>query len=144
MAALGQSREEVEHAVHIRLELAPVLPLERTHLEVLGHRHAREELSPLRRLRDAELHDLMRRIVRDVPSAKRDGSAARMIEPVDRAQRRRLAGAVRADQGHDLALVDVEGDSLQRLNGAVERLDVLDLEQRRFIRVHELTAALPR
>ena len=34
-----------------------------------------------------------------------DRALARMVEPVDRAQRRRLAGAVRADQRHDLALV---------------------------------------
>src|SRR5207244_2858143 len=116
----------------------------RTHLEVLGHRHPRKELPPLRRLRDAELHDLMRGIVRDVLPTERDRAAARMIEPVDRPQRRRLPGAVRPDQGHDLALVHLEGDPFQRLDRAVERLDVLDLEQGCPVRVHELTAALPR
>src|SRR6266566_6720625 len=86
----------------------------------------------------------MRRIVRDVLPAERDRAATRMIEPVDRAQGRRLAGAVRADQGHDLALVHLDGDPLQRLDRAVEGLDVLHFEQRRPVCVHELTAALPR
>ena len=51
--------------------------------------------------------------------SKRIVPRARLDEPGDRAQRRRLAGAVRADQRHDLALVDLERDALQRLDRAV-------------------------
>ena len=51
-----------------------------------------------------------------------------MVEPVDRAQRRRLPGAVRPDQRHDLALADGDRDPLEGLDRAVERVDVLDLE----------------
>ena len=47
----------------------------------------------------------------------------------DGAQRRRLAGAVGAEDGDDLALVDVERDPVQCLHRAVARLDLLELEQ---------------
>ena len=42
-----------------------------------------------------------------------------MVEAVDRAQGRRLAGAVRADQGHDLAVADAQRDALERVDRAV-------------------------
>jgi hypothetical protein len=53
------------------------------------------------------------------------------IEPSrgDRAQRGGLAGAVRADQRDDLALVDLERDALQRLDVAVVGVELVDLEE---------------
>ena len=59
-----------------------------------------------------------------------DRALARRRQPRDRAQRRRLAGAVRADQRDDLALLDLERDALERLDVPVEGVDVLELEQR--------------
>ena len=56
--ALVQSREELEDVLHVGADAGAVGALERAHLEVLGHRHAREEPPPLRRLRDAPLDDL--------------------------------------------------------------------------------------
>ena len=58
-----------------------------------------------------------------------DAALLRMIEAVDDVQHRRLAGAVRADDGADLALADVEGDVAQRLHAAERQRDVLDREQ---------------
>ena len=52
----------------------------------------------------------------DVAALEADRALARPVEPVDRAQRRRLAGAVRAEQRHDLALVHLERDPLQRVD----------------------------
>src|SRR5581483_9561720 len=106
--------------------------------------HAREELAALRRLRDPELHDLVRRVMGDVAAAEGDRALARMVQPVDRAQRRRLARAVRADERDDLAVAHLDRDALQRLDRAVVRLDVAHLEERRAVRAHAPTAALPR
>ena len=50
--------------------------------------------------------------------------------PGDGAERRRLAGAVRAEQRDDLALVDRERHAVQRGHLAVARGDVLQFEQR--------------
>ena len=121
----------MEDAVEVLLQPALVLPLERAHLEVLEHGHPREELAPLGRLRDAARDDVVRRLVGDVLAAEADPAAPRMVEPVDRAQRRRLAGAVRAEQCDDLALAHLEGDALQRVDRAVVGVDPLELEDRR-------------
>src|SRR5205823_597414 len=53
----------------------------------------------------------------------------------DRPERRRLAGAVRAEHRGDLPLLDRERDAVQRLYRTVARFDALELEQGR----HEAT-----
>src|SRR5690606_3156530 len=53
----------------------------------------------------------------------------RMIEAVDHVQHRRLAGAVRTDDGADLALADIEGDFGQRLDAAEGERNVFRGEQ---------------
>ena len=79
-------------------------------------------------------------------SARRESDLARLFEtrPRDGAQRRRLARAVAAEDGHDLALVDPQRDAVQRLDLAVARLDVLELEQRRISRPSRGTPRSPR
>ena len=61
----------------------------------------------------ARLDDLVRRHACVMSSpCEADRAVARVDQAVDRAQRRRLAGAVRADQRDDLALADLERDAL--------------------------------
>ena len=55
---------------------------------------------------------------------------ARLEQPGDRLQGRRLAGAVGADQRDDLAAADLERHALQRVDVAVVGVDVLELEDR--------------
>ena len=50
------------------------------------------------------------------------------VPPGDGVQRGGLAGAVRADERDDLALVYLEGNVTQRMNQAVVNVDVLDFE----------------
>jgi hypothetical protein len=68
------------------------------------------------------------RFLGDVAALEPDPASARVIEPVDRSQRRRFAGAVRADQRDDLPLADIQRDTLQGLDRAVIGMDVLQLE----------------
>src|SRR6185437_14270201 len=124
----GEPREERVDAVYVLADLVAVAALEGAHLEVLDDGHPREELAALRRLRDAHLHDVVRRGLRDVLALERDRALARVVEPVDRAQRRRLARAVRADHRHDLALANLERDALERVNRAVVGVHVTELE----------------
>ena len=69
-------------------------------------------------------------VSRDLLALEADRALARRGQPGDRAQRGRLAGAVGADQRHDLALLHRQRDALERLDVAVVGVDVLDLEQR--------------
>ena len=63
----------------------------------------------------------------------RSGLPSNVISPLRRtvpeigAQRRRLAGAVRAEHGDDRPLGHLERDAAQRLNRPVAGLDVLEL-----------------
>src|SRR2546423_10862292 len=85
--------------------------------------------------------------MRDVAPLETNPSAARAVQAVDRAQRRRLSGPVRTDQRHDLALANVDRDSLQRFDRTVEGVDVLELEDVLWCRAHPAlpsTACLPR
>ena len=50
----------------------------------------------------------MRRQVRDVAVPEQDRAGPRQHQPGERAQQRRLAGSIRADEGHDLSLVQIE------------------------------------
>jgi hypothetical protein len=58
-----------------------------------------------------------------------DGAVARLRPPADGHHQCGLAGAVRADQGDDLAFVHLDIDAAQGLDPAVERRHSVDLEQ---------------
>ena len=53
------------------------------------------------------------------------------VDADDALDQRRLAGAVVADEGHDLAAADLEVDPVERLDGAERLRDALALEERR-------------
>ena len=59
-----------------------------------------------------------------------DATARQPVRPGDRAQHRRLAGAVRPDERDRLARLDGEIDPAHRLQLAVARLELLDRKQR--------------
>jgi hypothetical protein len=67
----------------------------------------------------------------DLAAAERDAPGARLLDARDGADERGLAGAVGADDGHDLALGHVERDRRERLRVAVVEIEVADLEHRR-------------
>jgi cytochrome oxidase Cu insertion factor (SCO1/SenC/PrrC family) len=64
----------------------------------------------------------------DVAAFVADGALARRGEAADRAQRRRLAGAVAAEQGDDFPLADAERQTVQDVAQPVERINILYLE----------------
>src|SRR5262249_3078220 len=82
-----------------------------------------------RRLGDSHAHDLEGGKAGDVRAVEADAAHARLRRAADRHQQRRLSGAVGADQGHDLALVDGQIDAMQRLDMAIEGMDSGDLQQ---------------
>src|SRR5262249_49317743 len=131
-----EPREEAEDAVDVVLALdrGAVLAGIRAHLEVLEHRHAREDAAALWRLADAELDPAVGRQLRDVLAVEEDVSRRDRPDAGDRLQSGRLAGAIGADQRDNLARVDREGQALDGPNAAVENLDVAQLKKHRQLR----------
>ena len=80
-----------------------------------------EDAAALRRLRDAEARDVVGRHGGDVAAVEADRSRAGARRTEDGHHQRRFAGAVRADQRDDLALVDRDIDALERDDIAVGR-----------------------
>ena len=83
---------------------------EGAHLEVLEDGHPREDPASLGGVADADHDELVGSGPRDVLALEDDVATARVEQAADRLEGRRLAGAVRPDQGHDLALLDRERD----------------------------------
>ena len=75
----------------------------------------------------------MRREPRDVVPAKADRPRARRQQASDRAQGRRLAGTVRADQCDDLAVVDLDGNIPADGEFAIREFEIVGGKQRAHI-----------
>ena len=97
------------------------------HEKVVENRHAWEQAPALGRLGDAELHDPRGGRASDVLAVEPDRPRARMHQPGDRSQGGRLAGAVGADQGDDLSLLDVHADFAKGLDAPVVGVDAFEL-----------------
>jgi len=87
-------------------------------------------------MREATRDDLVRAEPGDQAAVELDGALRRLDEPGDRTQRRGLAGAIRADQRDDLALLDGERHALERMDPTVVDVEIGDLEER-----HQLAAS---
>ena len=107
VASLAQDREELDGAGPgglgaLRVVLAPQ-PAGQA--QVLVHGEGREDARPAGHLHDAPGGDLVRRGVGDVGPVEDDRAAVGLDHAADGLQQGGLAGAVGAEQGHDLALV---------------------------------------
>ena len=101
---LPQPRKQREHALQAicSLRLRGVGRI-RTHLQVFGDAHARENPAALRRLRNPQPRDLVGGNVSDVAAVEQDFSGAGARTAEDRHHQRRLAGPIRSNQGNNLA-----------------------------------------
>jgi hypothetical protein len=80
----------------------------------------------------AAAHELMRIGRRDVFSVERDGSAEFGNQAGDRLDQGRFAGAIRSEDGDDLAHPDPKADApYDRSTGFVTRPQLIDGEDRR-------------
>ena len=94
--------------------------------QILADRHVRVERRRFRQIAGPALG--LDRLVEDV-EARDDGFAlGGRHEAGEDAHRRRLAGAVRAEEAEDLAALDAEADVVDRRDAAVAFREVLDLD----------------
>src|SRR5215208_1486295 len=97
---------------------------------VLADGHVREQREVLERPRDPTVHDAVRADAQHVVAVEDDATGVGPVHARDDVERRRLAGAVRADQADDLALSDAEADVVERDDAPEPQRDVLDVEKR--------------
>ena len=97
--------------------------------DVVERRHALEQRDVLEGARDAAARRVVGPHARARMTLEGDAAFLRVIEAVDDVEHRGLAGAVRTDNGADLALADVERDAGDRTDAAEGKRDVLDCEQ---------------
>src|SRR5271165_93779 len=96
--------------------------------QVLLNGEAREDRSLLRTERDAEPCDPLDRQSDELAVAEHDRARTLADDAHDRLQGGRLARAVPAEQGHDLALAHVEIDTVEDVRFVVPGLQTLDRE----------------
>src|SRR5882757_3130299 len=111
MATLGENREGgVDPGVIVGANAAADHFAD---LEVFLDAHARKHVAALRHIADAEAGAAVRRHGADILALEHDGAFGRRQQADQRLHQRRLAYAVAADHGDDLALAHVHVDALQ-------------------------------
>src|SRR5581483_9486807 len=95
--------------------------------EVVADVEVREDAPALGDEYQAVLGDLVRGPAVDPLPTEPDGTTPGLDQPGNRAQRRRLAGAVGAEQSHDRALRYDEVDVVQDLDSTVPGADPVKL-----------------
>ena len=108
--------------------MPPGLHHRRQH-QVLLDVQAREDAALLRAVGEAQPGDLVGRLADRLAALEGDRAGALLDDAHDRLQRRRLAGAVAAQQRHQLAAADLEAHAVQDVRFAVPGLQAVDLEQ---------------
>ena len=114
-----QHREHVKNMLLVFFDVFIFAQI-RAKPQIIFHRQRRENLTPLRRLRNAARHAHERRRTGNVFAFKRDLAIGYRLHTGNRAQQRGFTRAVRADKRHDLTLGNREIDAAQRLNASVK------------------------
>ena len=126
-----------------RREVGPVAPIgEAAHLQVLRDGHLAEDAPAAGQEVDAEPRTLLGRGVGDGAAVEAHDAALGRDEPGRHPQRRRLARAVGARAGQDLAAPHLEADVEEHLDVPVAEVDVVELQDRDGLRIGRLAPVL--
>ena len=114
--------------------------------DVLPHREAPVDARDLEGVHDAGEYAGPRRGTGDVPALETDAPGARPDPPADHADEGRLAGAVRPDDGVDVARPHRDGNAIDRGESSETPAQPLGLKQRgvhRLVLPRAVPGALP-
>src|SRR5579883_507436 len=125
--ALLQAGEDGDDVVEVLLPAGAATAVA-AELEVLANRQVGEDAPAFRDLDEARLDDAGRAGTGDIDTVEVDPAAERTIEAAEIVVERRLAGAVAAQQRHDLAGADAEIDAAQDLDWAIARAQALHVK----------------
>ena len=98
--------------------------------EMLARRHAREQLDPLERARDAEAGAFVRRNARELTPFEPHRSGIELQQTQQAVEECRLPRPVRSDQPDDLTFADFYADVVERGDAGEHLRDALGGEQR--------------
>ena len=127
--ALGEAREQAEHALQRRL-LRGARPFQGSaHLEIFEHGQIGKHLAAFGDMADADLARPVARPAGDIDAVERDLARRGLLDAMDGADQRAFARTVRAHDGHDLAGGDLDRHAGQRLGVAIVEVDAVDLEK---------------
>ena len=102
-------------------------------VQVFGHPQTRKDAASLRHHRHAHRHDVVRLDRGQVPPFEADRALAGFGQAADAAERGGLARAIRANQRHDFAFFDREGNALQGMDIPVVGMNVRNFKHRHVI-----------
>ncbi len=105
------------------------VPAQERHLHILRHRHGDERLRHLEGAADTQPPDAARGEPGDVLPGEHDAAAVGGELPANHVEDGRLAGAVRADDGDELARLDGERHAARSHHAAERLVEPLDAEQ---------------
>src|SRR5690606_23686462 len=123
LIALLQSGKEFQGRLERWLDLIPWQE-EGTHGQVFLHCQAGEYPASLRHYGDVPAHDMAGFPADQLLAVVADAAAGRRGVAAERHQQGGLAGAIGTDKGHNLTLLHVQTYPVQRLDLAVEGIDV--------------------
>ena len=126
---LKQPRKGREYALTILRPPLVAAPIA-AEIEILAHRQIGENAPAFRHVDEPARDDLRRLGALDGHAVEMDRTGAGAHDARDRAIERRLAHAVGAEHGDDLAGVDAQVDAAQNLGLAVAGAEVAHREQR--------------
>jgi hypothetical protein len=127
---LREDRKHGKEAVEVRRHGAAVAPDRRPEQEIFHHRQAGENVPAFRNERDALGDHVLKRDSAERSAGEDHGARSRSDDPGHGQDERGLAGAVRADDAHDLAFVDLQVDFADGGDGAVAHDESGDGEKR--------------
>src|SRR5438105_13009014 len=126
--ALLQTGKELERPVEVGLDVGVGAQIG-AHGEILSDGETFEDPPALRHVRDPARDDLVRGHAGQRAAVEDDAAAARNQQPRDGLEGGGLAGAVVAEQRHDLAAAHLEGHTAQGVDLAVVHVQALQLQQ---------------
>ena len=98
------------------------------HFQVFFHAHLQEDAPAFRHLSQALFHDLVAGHVGNIFAAELDAACAGAQQAGDGLQGGGLAGAVGTDQSDHLALIHMEGNAFDGVDGAVIDVHVFNFQ----------------
>ena len=110
----------MKNPIHAPPYFSSLLPGISTHEKVFFYREIDENMPSLWHHGNSLLDNSMGRPVLNLMSSKKDFTLSSLHQPTDRSNGGALSCTVRPDQGDDFSLGNIQGDSLECMDSAIE------------------------